>query len=275
MISEVSEEIVADAPAEQARLAAAVTAVVQALLTLRGEMTRRVGAAEAGIFDAHVLMLQDADLLEAAQQDINLRRVNAAAAWQHAIQTLAARYRALEDPYLARRAEDVVDVGQRVLRQLLGLDSDAGVMELSEPSIVVAHDLKPSDVARLPAELVLGLVTEAGGANGHSAILARALGIPAVAGVGAVLAHVENGQLIALDGGTGQLWLAPAPELLAELETRQVTQQSRAGGCPHESAPASGASGRPAHRSRRQHQSAGRCGPGIGVGRRGRRRLPH
>ena len=106
------------------------------------------------------------------------------------------------------------------------LDADAGSMVLNEPAIIVAHDLKPSDVARLPTELVLGLITEAGGANGHSAILARALAIPAVAGAGPFLGRVESGQTLALDGAAGRLWLDPAPELLAELHARQVAQQA-------------------------------------------------
>jgi len=219
--TEVIAMMVTDVTGEQERLQTAIAAVITQLHELRAEMARRVGAGEASIFDAHLLMLQDIDLQPAATQEIETRRVNAEAAWQATIQAVAARYRAMEDPYLARRADDVLDVGQRVLRQLLGKSADLPSLASVEPCILVAHDLKPSDVARLPSDVVLGIITERGGANGHSAILARALGIPAVSGVGALVSHISDGQVIALDGDSGRVWLAPEAELLETLRRRQ------------------------------------------------------
>lgn len=219
---EIVEQTVLDTAGEHRRLKEAVAAVAANLQQLRIAMAQRVGAGEAGIFDAHLLMLQDADLQQAAIQEIDQRYVNAEAAWQTVIQAVAARYRALEDSYLARRADDLLDVGQRVLRQLMGIDAEGGQVTLAEPSIVVAHDLKPSDVARLPANLVIGIVTEAGGANGHSAILARAMAIPAVTGVGAVVGQLVDGQILALDGDAGRIWLAPESDVVDELMRRQA-----------------------------------------------------
>ena len=223
---DVTEYLVADSAGEQQRLYAAIAVVIDGLRSLRAEVAQRVGPSEASIFDAHLLMLEDADLQQAASQIIALRQANAEAAWQQAIQAVAARYRALEDAYLARRADDVLDVGQRVLRQLTGDTGELSTLALAEPAIVVAHDLKPSDVVRLPAGLVLGIVTERGGANGHSAILARALSIPAVTGVGPVLAQLENGQVIALDGDAGCVWLAPDAALVDTLRQRQAANQA-------------------------------------------------
>jgi len=194
--------------------------VADHLRSVRADVLQRVGAGEAGIFDAHLLMVQDAELLRSALQDIELRRVNAEAGWQRSLQVMATRYRTLPDPYLARRAEDVLDVGQRVLRRLSGVGPDEGGPLLTQPSILVAHELKPSDLARVQPEMVLGIVTELGSASDHSAILARALGLPAVTGVGPFLGQVENGQTLALDGSAGCVWLAPTADQLQELEQK-------------------------------------------------------
>ncbi|HHY56906.1 MAG TPA: phosphoenolpyruvate--protein phosphotransferase [Chloroflexi bacterium] len=215
---EVEEHTIDDPTTERQRLTAAVAAVVEQLRTLRSELSRRAGPAEAGIFDAQILMITDPDLLETAQQAIELRHIDAASAWQQALQGVVSRYRALDDAYLARRADDVLDAGQRVLRHLVGAPTDATVFAPPAPAILVASELKPSDVARLPLDQVLGIVTAEGGATGHSAILARALGIPAVTGIGAAaVAAIADGQMLALDGSTGLLWLAPDDQLLRQL----------------------------------------------------------
>jgi multiphosphoryl transfer protein len=121
---------------------------------------------------------------------------------------------------MARRADDIIDVGQRVLRVLAGTAQDDTGVLMEEAAILVAHELKPSDLARVQADLVLGIVTEQGSASDHSAILARALGLPAVTGLGPFLTQVADKQTLALDGTTGQVWLAPDAEQLQELERR-------------------------------------------------------
>jgi phosphocarrier protein FPr len=131
---------------------------------------------------------------------------------------MAARYQVLTDPYLARRAEDILDVGQRVLRVLGGSAQDDGGPLMTEAGILVAHELRPSDLARVQPDLVLGIITELGSASDHSAILARALGLPAVTGLGPFLSQVSAGQRLALDGSNGRVWLDPAPEELQKLE---------------------------------------------------------
>lgn len=219
-LPQVQEVAGADPASERQRLTAAIIAVAEHLRSVRADVLLRVGPGEAGIFDAHLLMVQDVELLQSALQEIELRRVNAEAAWQRALQAMAARYRALSDPYLARRADDVIDVGQRVLRILAGAGLDESGPLLTQPSILVAHELKPSDLARVQPNLVLGIVTELGSASDHSAILSRALGLPAVTGVGPFLAQVVDGQTLALDGGSGHVWLEPTSEQLQELEQK-------------------------------------------------------
>lgn len=228
-VIKLEERTIDDAAAERQRLHQAVAAVIEQLRSLRNELSQRAGAAEAGIFDAQILMISDSDLIQAAEEAIELRHIDAASAWNLALRAVVARYRALDDDYLARRGDDVLDAGQRVLRHLIHAPSDALTFAPPEPAILVANDLKPSDVARLPLDQVLGIVTAEGGATGHSAILARALGIPAVTGIGALaLGAIAEGQLLALDGGAGRLWLAPDADLLAQLaEQRERWQAQR------------------------------------------------
>lgn len=224
---ELEEQNVADTTGERRRLHQAIDAVTEQLRGLRSELSRRAGAAEAGIFDAQILMINDSDLIEAAEEAIELRRIDAASAWNWALRAVVARYRALDAPFLARRADDVLDAGQRVLRYLTGAPTDAALFAPPEPAILVANDLKPSDVARLPADRVLGIVTAEGGATGHSAILARSLGIPAVTGVGAAANAIADGQQIALDGDDGYVWLAPDAALIQRIRSRRDEWQTQ------------------------------------------------
>lgn len=227
MAVDTEERTIADTAAERKRLKGAIAAVVEQLRTLRADLNRTAGPTEAGIFDAQILMITDSDLSESAQQAIELRHIDAAGAWNQALQVVVGRYRALDDTYLSRRADDLLDAGQRVLRYLAGAPIDATVFAPPEPAILVADDLKPSDVVRLPLDKVLGIVTAEGGATGHSAILARSLGIPAVTGVGPAVATISDGQSLALDGGIGHVWLAPDEALIEQLHRRRAAWQAQ------------------------------------------------
>ncbi len=216
----VAERPNADPQAEWQRLQAAIATAQQEIENLHRQALSQVGDYEAAIFEAHLLFLSDPALVETTRQRINERRINAEAAWQAVIEEMAASYRALDDPYLQARAADVTDVGQRVLKLLAGVAATS--LEITEPSILVAADLTPSDTAQLNPAKVLGICTELGNATSHSAILARALGIPAVVGAGASLLQLKNGSLLALDGQRGRIWVAPAAAKLAELQAQRA-----------------------------------------------------
>jgi phosphoenolpyruvate-protein phosphotransferase/dihydroxyacetone kinase phosphotransfer subunit len=179
---------------------------------------------EAALFEAHLLFLDDPALNHAARRRIVEERSGAEAAWQAVIDETEAAYRALDDAYLRERALDVADVGRRVLRRLAG--SAARPLIPAHPAILVADELTPSDVAGLDAGRVLGVCTEFGGPTSHSAILLRALGIPAVSGVGPALSELAEGTPLALDGQQGRVWVAPDPGLLAELRDRRQIWQT-------------------------------------------------
>jgi len=208
-----------DPAAEWKRLQAAISAASDELQAVIARMTRQAGANEAAIFEAHDLLLKDPDLLDSVRQRLDTQQINAEAAWLQVIEETADRFRALEDAYQRARAADVLDVGRRVLDRLAGgLPAE---FVLSEPSIVVAVDLNPSDTARLDPALVLGICTELGGATSHSAILARALGIPAVVGVEGAAAALPEGALIGLDGSQGLIWPRPDEAEIRELSGRR------------------------------------------------------
>ncbi len=220
-LPEVQTYRIDDVAEEWARLETAVATVAQDIQTLYKRALRQVGAAEADIFAAHLLILQDPDLLERLQKHLFAQKVNAESAWWTLLNDVAQQYREMPDPYMQARAADVLDVAQRVLGQLMDVERPS--LDLAKPAILVAADLSPSDTARMNPTQVLGICTEMGGATSHTAILARALGIPAVVGTGPVLANLHDGQMLALDGSTGRIWADPDYDTLADLQAqRQV-----------------------------------------------------
>jgi phosphoenolpyruvate-protein phosphotransferase/dihydroxyacetone kinase phosphotransfer subunit len=186
----------------------------------RQAVMQRAGAYNAAIFEAHLLFLDDPTLLEPARSAILDNHLNAAAAWFEAVKKVAARYRRLEDEYLRLRLADLESVGQQVLQNLPGHTPPAPL--LSQPGILVASDLSPADTARLDPEMALGLCTALGGPTSHSAILARSLGIPAIAGLGEAILQVDEGTPLLMDGGSGQVWLDPDPVIMAEYAGRMA-----------------------------------------------------
>jgi phosphocarrier protein FPr len=143
-------------------------------------MKQSIGSSEGAIFDAHLLILQDPDLIQQARIGIDERHENAAFAWNAAVTAAAETYRALDDPYLQQRAADVEDVGAQVLYAMLNSKAHTPI-SLDKPVILFAADLTPTETSQLDMKMVLGIITAGGGPTSHSAILC-ALGIPAVAG---------------------------------------------------------------------------------------------
>jgi multiphosphoryl transfer protein len=191
---------------------------------LLSQTSTQIGDAEAAIFDAHLLFLNDPIILEALQHYIHVRHINAASAWQAVVEELTTQYRTHYDSYLRSRAADVMDVGQRVLRLLLG--TAAANLNLTQPSILIATDLTPSDTAQLDTSKVLGICTTAGSATSHTAIIARSLGIPAVVGVPEGILRVADGTVVALNGGTGNVWVDPTEDIITAIEAQREAWQN-------------------------------------------------
>ena len=216
-----------DAPAgtpaeERERLDTARAGARRELEEIHTTVAARGGADAADIFNAHALLLDDAAITEPALRSIE-EGVGAARAWQAAASAAAAAFRALDDPYLRERAVDVEDVSARVLAQLGAAPTGAS---LAGPGIVLADELTPGEAAGLDPGDARAIATARGGATAHAAILARALGIPAVVGLGAALLRIEEGTPLVLDGDAGVLDVDPGEEAIAEQRSRQEAAEA-------------------------------------------------
>ena len=212
---------------EQQRLHEALTVSINELQNLIVHVAHTVGRNEADIFEAQQLILQDPELLEETIELIARQHYSASAAIQQAAQHQAQELEALENETLAARAADIRDVAVRVMRHLQGLatENDHPGKD-STPALIVAHDLTPSDTANLDPATILGICTVIGGFTTHAAIIARALEIPAVAGLDPrLLETVDDGQQIAIDGSQGLIYLHLDDAEHAELHAAMLKQQ--------------------------------------------------
>ena len=200
-------------------LSEAIAQAKEQLTQLHKQMSEKKLDAEAAIFEAHIELLEDPELLKAAQVDPGQ---NPAKAWKTAIEEHAAAIAALTDPILSARAADLRDAGQRVLRLMLGL-SEKSVSLPANPVVIVARELSPSDTASFDSEHVLGFGIVEGGPTSHIAILARALGIPAIVGVDEAMLSLADTTPVILNGNDGTLTANPAPDVL----TRAAQSQRR------------------------------------------------
>jgi len=217
-----------DPASELSALDSAVRATADAIATQRDAVAERAGEGEARIFDAHLLFLRDAALLEPAREAISARSSNAATAWRDAVETVAAGWDVLDDEYMRARAVDLRSVGTQVLARILGVAVPAP--RLDEPGILVAADLTPADTAGLDPAAALGIVTAHGGPTSHAAVLARALGIPAVVGVGPGVLSLTEGSPLAVDGARGEVVVDPPPDVVEAFESERRERIERRAG---------------------------------------------
>jgi len=197
--------------AEVERFRAAVGTARDQIQQLVTSLARELGAGDADILSAQLLILEDELVWDATLAVIRMDRVNAEAAFSRAVSDIAARFLEIEDETFRERVGDLRDVEQRVLRAFAGV-GEQRIDLPSVPSIVVANDLAPSDTAALGRENVLGFAMNAGGATSHVAILARSLGVPAVLGLAGGARSLTAGQEVALDGVAGVLIADPDEE---------------------------------------------------------------
>ncbi|HYH32773.1 MAG TPA: phosphoenolpyruvate--protein phosphotransferase [Pseudonocardia sp.] len=221
----VPDEPVAHPAAERERLDAALREVADDIRAGRDATARELGPAEAAIFDAHLLLLDDPALLADAHAGI-AQRASAARAWSDAGERAAAALAGLPDPYLAARATDVRAVADQVLRALVGEQAPVADVD-GPPGVLVADDLTPAQAAGLDPGRVAGVVLAAGSATAHSAILLRARGVPAVVAAGPAVLDAPDGTPIALDGATGELAVDPPPDRLAAFRERAAARAER------------------------------------------------
>ena len=210
--------------AERARFAAALARAQKQLRKLKSKTTSLPGAAaeELGfLLDAHLLMLTGSRVVRGVERRITEERLNAEAAVQAEISQVAQDFAAIDDAYLAARAHDIREVGARLIRNLTQTPFQA-FSHLPQDSIVVAEELSPADTALMDPGQVAGFATVLGGAEGHTAIMARSLGLPAVLGVAGLIGALKTGDPVIIDGDEGRVVVAPSPATLAEYQRRQA-----------------------------------------------------
>ena len=205
-----------DPAGEEDRLQASLVETRRQILAVQERLREAMGAKEAQIFDAHLLVLEDPMLIEEATRFIREDLVTAEFAFHEASEKYAEALGKVDDSYLSERAADIRDVAQRVLADLMGQALCTGLADLTEPCVVVAHDLTPSDTAMMDPAIVLGFVTEVGSRTSHMAILARSLRIPAVLGLGEAISELHNGESVLLDGFNGFVVIDPSEQTLFE-----------------------------------------------------------
>lgn len=203
------------------------TALIQTraqILEMQERIAESIGAKDAGIFDAHLLVVEDRTLIDEVLRKLEADLCNVEFVFQEVATHYADTLSKIDDPYLRERALDIQDVTRRVIRNLQGKEPKS-FLALTEPHILVAHNVTPSDTATINREYVHGLATDLGSRTSHTAIMARSLGIPAVVGLHDATEKLETGQHVLLDGYSGLLILDPTPETLwhyGELEHRKV-----------------------------------------------------
>jgi phosphoenolpyruvate-protein phosphotransferase (PTS system enzyme I) len=209
---------------EIARFETALIQTRMQILQMQQRIAESIGAKDAAIFDAHLLVVEDRTLIDEVLRKLETELCNVEWIFQEVATRYAETLNRIDDPYLRERALDIQDVTKRVIRNLQGKDPKT-FLALNEPHILVAHNLTPSDTANINRANVLGIATDLGSRTSHTAILARSLNIPAIVGLHDITAKLETGQHVLLDGNDGWLIVDPTPKTVAEyaeIESRRA-----------------------------------------------------
>lgn len=213
-----SKTTVEDIAAEEVRLENALAKSTEELQQIREKAAQSLGEAEAQVFDAHLMVLSDPEMVGQIKQNIKDNSVNAESALKEVTDMYISMFEAMEDnAYMQERAADIRDVAKRILAHLLGVTLPNPSM-INEEVVVVAHDLTPSDTAQLDRNFVKAFVTDIGGRTSHSAIMARSLEIPAIVGTKEITAKVKEGDILAVNGIEGDVIVDPTEEQKAAFE---------------------------------------------------------
>ena len=204
---------------EKQRLSAAAAQVSERLQAMATSMTEKVGAHAAEILSGQIMMLSDPFMMGQMEEQIAAGNT-AEAAVDTVCQSFIAMFRSMEDEMMRQRATDIGDLRARLLKQLMGLD-DIDLAQVPAGTVIIAKDFTPSMTVGISRENVVGIITEIGGRTSHSAILARALEIPAVLGIEGVADTIQNGDAIAMDGELGHVYVNPDERTLGDYKKRQ------------------------------------------------------
>lgn len=206
-----------DSGKEIERFRSSISFAKSELKEIRTVAEKEFGAAEAAIFVAHILVLNDPELITPIEEKINTENVNAEYALKETTDMFIAMFEGIDNEYMQERAGDIRDVTKRIMSHLLGVKV-VNPSTISEEVIIIAEDLTPSETAQLNRKYVKGFATNIGGRTSHSAIMARSLEIPAVVGTKELTQHIQDGDMVIVDGLNGIVQINPTSEQIATYE---------------------------------------------------------
>lgn len=224
---EVSEAQVAE---ELKHFQQALVSTRHQVMDIQRQLAAGLGAGEAAIFDAHLLVLEDPSLIDEVTKRIREEKVSAAYAFQQVSDKYIKTLSSIGDEYLRERASDMRDVAERLLNNISGLETNQDLRRITEPCIVIGHDLTPSQTAQMDKKQVIGFATDIGSRTSHTAIMARSMRIPAVVGLRDISRELTSGAYVLLDGFNGLVIVNPTDQTLFEygqLIQRQVTLEEK------------------------------------------------
>lgn len=217
---------ISDAEEEIHRLHSALNAAKSDLEFIRQQTIKLIGEDEAAIFDAHLLVISDPELLTAITEKISNDKVNAETALTETTNHFVRVFEQLENQYMKERAADITDVSKRILSHLLGVKiPNPGLV--AEDVVIVAEDLTPADTAQLNKEFVKGFVTNIGSRTSYSTMMARSIEIPAVVGTKEASTSIKQGDFIIVDGFNGDVHINPTPEIVQQYEDAQQSSDKK------------------------------------------------
>jgi phosphotransferase system enzyme I (PtsI) len=219
----IEERRIDDIQGEKERFSKALGASKEQLLRIKEKAEKELGADKAAVFESHMMLLEDPEFAGAVEMGIEGNRVNAEKALEDVLNMYIGIFASMEDEYMRERGADIKDVGKRILANLVG--KVVGVSECQENTVVIAHDLTPSDTAQLDKSKVIAFLTNIGGRTSHSAIMARTLEIPAVVGMQDITSAVKDGDTIIVDGIEGIAIVNPDEETVKLYKERKAAYE--------------------------------------------------
>ncbi|GLC29757.1 phosphoenolpyruvate--protein phosphotransferase [Clostridium omnivorum] len=217
----IEEKNITNLDEEKARFSKSLELSKEQILKIKEKTEREMGADKAEVFESHMMLLDDPEFVGAIESNIEMNMVNSEKAVSEVSEMYLGIFESMDDEYMRERAADVKDVANRIIANLLG-KSTSGAQVFENNTIVVAHDLTPSDTAELDKEKVIAFLTNIGGRTSHSAIMARSLEIPAVVGMGDITSSVKNGDTVIVDGVEGVVIINPDEETIQKYEYKQL-----------------------------------------------------
>ncbi|MBS5987803.1 phosphoenolpyruvate--protein phosphotransferase [Clostridium sp.] len=216
----ITDQKVTDVAAEKEALQKSLDASRAQLEKIKEKAAAEMGEEKAAVFEAHITLLDDPEFTGAMAMEIDSNSINAMKAVDNVTNMFVSIFESMEDAYMRERAADIKDVSKRIIANLAGKSADAFAITEAN-TVVVAHDLTPSDTAQLDRSKVVGFITNIGGRTSHAAIMARTLEIPAVLGLGDITSAVKAGDKIIVDGITGDVIINPSEDVIAEYEAKK------------------------------------------------------